>query len=272
MNVGIKSGIDLINSCPLFASMPSLPELPTELLIEIVKYYPELLLGTDASLQGVPSNEFSGNDTLRALSQTCRTLRGIFLPVLWERVQACFTVRNLPQRKISRRAKILERRMTGIQKTPYVLPYIHSLTVTMQECGMENCQPIAQFVRVLQLLPNLKSLSIFYAQNMAPVLLNAFRDKIFPSVVSLSVADQLSYILPCFPNIQTLTAQHYGGQLLKVIEHFGVNTRIHTLNNLCISSSWVVERLREAIPRLKQLSIWHTPQLVCGRDEIHCTE
>ncbi|KAJ7697012.1 hypothetical protein B0H17DRAFT_1130659 [Mycena rosella] len=204
--------------------MLSLPDLPTELLIEIVKYYPKLLVGIEASLQGVPSHQFSGNTTLRALSQTCRTLRSIFLPVLWERVHAGF---------------------------------YPSLTVTMEECHMENWQPMAQFLRVLQLLPNLRSLTILNAQMMAPVLVNAFRDEVFPSVLSV-----------CFPNVRTLTGQDsyiYMG-LLEVAKDCREN--IHTVNNLCLSYPYVVEQLREITPRVKQLSIWQITTVVCGRNEM----
>jgi hypothetical protein len=104
--------------------MHSLPDLPTELLMEIIKYYPELYLDIDAAIRGVSSEQFDGNDVLRALSQTSHVLRGIFLPLLWARVHACFTARNRPKRKIRTRAKMLERRMIGIRKTPYVVPHI----------------------------------------------------------------------------------------------------------------------------------------------------
>jgi hypothetical protein len=102
--------------------------------MEIIKYYPELYVDIDASLHGVPGSEYTGNVAVRALSQTSRTLRGIFFPVLFERVHACFTARNRPKRKIKRRAKMLERRMIGIQKTPYVWPYIQYVTQSALRC------------------------------------------------------------------------------------------------------------------------------------------
>jgi hypothetical protein len=110
-------------------SMPSLPDLPTELLMEIVKYYPELYLDIDTVIRGVPSEQLDGNDVLRALSQTSHVLRGIFLPLLWARVHSCFTARNRPKRKIRTRA--LEHRMIGIRKTPYVVPHIRYARSTL---------------------------------------------------------------------------------------------------------------------------------------------
>ncbi|KAJ7493757.1 hypothetical protein FB451DRAFT_1215295 [Mycena latifolia] len=239
--------------------MPSLPDLPTELLMEIVKYYPDLHLYIDASIRGVYNDEFSGNDTLRALSQTCRTLRGIFLPVLWERVHACFTVRNLP-RKIKRRAKMLERRMIGIQKTVYILPYIQSLTVTLEECHMGNWQPMAQFIRVLQLLPDLRILTIIRAPgDMASVFLTSIYGKAFPSVVSLTIQSVLAPILRCFPNLETLTCQDpYCTKLLEGAKDCCEN--IHTVNNISLVPQ-ALNCLREMFPRVRRLSIWRDIRL-----------
>ncbi|KAJ7493704.1 hypothetical protein FB451DRAFT_448167 [Mycena latifolia] len=235
--------------------MPSLPDLPTELLMEVVKYYPDLYVDINATIHGMSRHQFNGNDTLRALSQTCRILRGIFLPVLWERVHACFTTRIVLKRKIKRRAKMLERRMIGIQKTPYVLPHIRSLSVTLEECTMGNWQPMAQFIRVLQLLPNLRNLTILWAPRaMVSVLVTSMQDKVFPSVLSLAIQNTLAPILQCFPNVQTLTCQEsYCITLLGAAKD--CCQHLHTVNNISLSPP-VLTRLREAIPQVKRLSIW----------------
>ncbi|KAJ6540987.1 hypothetical protein DFH09DRAFT_1174875 [Mycena vulgaris] len=216
--------------------MPSLPDLPTELLIEIV------------------NKQFSGTDTLRALSQTCRALRSIFIPVLWERVLAGFNT-SWPRRKIKRRSKMLEGRMIGIQKTPYILPHIHSLSVTLVECNMDNWQPMAQFIRVLQRLPALRSLTIMNtSKEMIPVLSAALHGLVFPSLVSLVLPDALAPILYCFPNVQTLTYQDpYNIQILDAAKN--CCEHIHTINNISLSG-FVLKHLRESIPRVKRLSLW----------------
>ncbi|KAF7343968.1 hypothetical protein MVEN_01686000 [Mycena venus] len=214
--------------------MPSLPDLPTELLMEIVKYYPELYLDIDAIIHGMASEQFAGDDALRALSQTCRTLRGIFLPVLWARVYACFTSRNRPKKRVKRRAKMLERRMIGIQKTPYVMPHIRSLSVTLAECSMNNWQPMAEFVRVLGVLPKLWHLTIGKVFNeMVPVLSTACQGK----------------IIPCFPNIQTLTFHPGLGCIPFLRALKGSVEHVHTLNNLTLYAN-VIEYpgLRDSIP------------------------
>ncbi|KAJ7884871.1 hypothetical protein B0H13DRAFT_2045421 [Mycena leptocephala] len=235
--------------------MPSLPDLPTELLMEIVKYYPELYLDIDAAIRGVPSEQFDGNDVLRALSQTSHVLRGIFLPLLWARVHACFTARNRPKRRIRTRAKMLGRRMIGIRKTAYIVPHKRSLSVTLSECNMGNWQPPAEFIQVLDLLPNLQDLTLIHlSSEMVPVLEVLCRGKVFPSVLRLALNDQLAPIIPCFPNVQALTYRWSAGiGILLAIR--GYCHQIHTINNILLSTD-VVECLRISIPNVKRISLW----------------
>ncbi|KAJ6485304.1 hypothetical protein C8R47DRAFT_536048 [Mycena vitilis] len=238
--------------------MPSLPDLPTELLMEIVSYYPELYLFFDACTYGVPHEQFSGKDSLRALSQTSRVLRDIFLPALWSRAHACFTSRNRPKRKIKTRAKMLERRMRGIRNTTYIVPYIHSLCITLEECNMYNWQPMAEFIRVLDLLPNLRELTILQlSAEMVPVFQTSCDGKIFPSVLRLALSDGgLAPLLRYFPNVQTLTCYWYTcGAIVAAAKEYC--RHVHTVNNMWLSAE-LVKCLRDAIPQLKQLSIWDT--------------
>ncbi|KAJ7822361.1 hypothetical protein B0H13DRAFT_2127136 [Mycena leptocephala] len=210
--------------------MPSLPDLPTELLMEIIKYYPELYLDIDAAIRGVSSKQFDGNDVLRALSQTSHVLRGIFLPLLWARVHACFTARNRPKRKIRTRAKMLERRMIGIRKTPYVVPHIRPAT-------------------------ELADLTIVHlSSEMIPVLEVSCRGKLFPSVLKLALNDRLAPIMPCFPNVQALT-YHWSTGVGILLAIRGYSHQIHTINNILLSTD-VVECLRISIPNVKRISLW----------------
>ncbi|KAJ7364654.1 hypothetical protein DFH08DRAFT_275781 [Mycena albidolilacea] len=238
--------------------MPSLPDLPTELLMEIVKYYPQLLSEVDVCLPGVDRDQFDGND-LRALSQTCRTLRDIFLPVLWTRVHATLNARVLDKGKEMRtRTTMLERRMRGILTTPYLVPHIRSLSITFKECKKDNWQPMAVFIRVLDLLPHLQSLAILWIS--AESINAAFNErswarKVYPSIVSLALPDDLAPILHCFPNVQMLTMSNwwYSGKLFSAARDRC--KAIHTVNNLAVSAE-AIKSLRTAIPTVQHLSIW----------------
>ncbi|KAJ7257529.1 hypothetical protein B0H12DRAFT_470695 [Mycena haematopus] len=263
--------------------MPSLPDLPTEILMEIVSYYPPLVHGVPTHGQFIGNNplhndithskfiyggtnqrkgSFVGNNALRALSQTSRILRGIFLSLLWARVHACFTPWNEPKRKIKTRAKMLERRMIGIQRSPYIVPYIRSLSVTLVECGMENWRPMAEFIRVLDSLPNLKDLTILRVPlEMVAVLSISCRGKVFPSVLRLAFEDDLESIMPCFPNVQTVTFM--SPPALAVLVAMKAHCQhIHTINNLPLSPL-VVNCLRDTIANVGRISVWdnHLDQL-----------
>ena len=74
----------------------TLLELPLELIMEIVSHFDCLPIITSKLNYGLfgADPRFSGRyleriDALRALSQTCRSLRNLFFPLLWERLEPC---------------------------------------------------------------------------------------------------------------------------------------------------------------------------------------
>ncbi|KAJ7879161.1 hypothetical protein B0H13DRAFT_2346185 [Mycena leptocephala] len=152
---------------------------------------------------------------------------------------------------------MLERRMPviGIRKTLHLVPYIHSLSVTMAECNLGNWQPMVEFIRVLDLLPNLRDLTIvLLASEMVSVLDISRRGKVFPSVFRLTLNDQLEPIMPRFPDVQTLTYHWFAGTIgiLK-------GKHIHAVNDIRLSPEIVESHagLRDALPNVKQLSLWN---------------
>ncbi|KAJ7139118.1 hypothetical protein C8R44DRAFT_938713 [Mycena epipterygia] len=247
---GIDSSLTHITAVSVYPASPSmifLLDFPTELLMEIVKYFPAWYSAADARIQGVHSVSF-GHYVLRAFSQTCRRLRRILLPLLWARVNACW------------RGPWIENRMINIRKIPHLMPYIRSLSITLRNT-MENYQLIEQFLRALQLLPDLRSLTILdLPKTMACILTTSCKDMVFPSVASLALPEKLAPILRCFPNVRTLTAvESSHDSLYKLLmaakdccEH------IHTLNDLRLGyGSYIVNLgLRETIPQVKRLTIW----------------
>lgn len=69
------------------------PHLPVELWLEIVSYYPIVkapnYVSHHGSSRGLSEDYLDRPKALRALSQTNRALRNLFLPVLWERLEVC---------------------------------------------------------------------------------------------------------------------------------------------------------------------------------------
>lgn len=66
------------------------PTLPAEVWLEILSYYLPISDEKISSAGAVlPSRYLLRYETIRALSQTCRSIRRFFLPLLWERIEAC---------------------------------------------------------------------------------------------------------------------------------------------------------------------------------------
>ncbi|KAF7343955.1 hypothetical protein MVEN_01684500 [Mycena venus] len=229
--------------------MSSLPDLPTELLLEMVNYYPELYLDIDDSIHRVASEQFVGDDTLRApLSDLSYLARHISPPCCG------------PAQKSKGRAKMLERHMLSIQKASHVLPHIRSLSVTLGECNMNNLKPVAEFIRVLGMLPILQRLTIVKVSNeMVPVLSTACQGKVYLSILSLGFDnDNLAQIIPCFPNIQALTFHPGSGCIPFLRALKGSCEHVHTLNNLTLYAN-VIESdpgVRDSIPNVRRISVW----------------
>ncbi|KAK7001745.1 hypothetical protein R3P38DRAFT_3044265 [Favolaschia claudopus] len=243
--------------------MVSLPDLPNELLIELATHYSLLYIGIDAVIHGELREKYAGDHAIRSLSQTCRRLRHVFLPILFSRVHALLTWRNLPlmlsRPILGSHTNILEDRMIGIRDTPYVAPLIRSLSVTLEECRY-RWQPIAEFIQVLGLLPDLENLTIIDPhQEAIPFLISACEGRTFPSVRTLAIDNILGPIIPCFPNVRVLTSA--GG---------GHNCLLESLKGKCeqISTNKLipatVELLRDAIPNVRCIEVWDNKRLDVG--------
>ncbi|KAJ7622334.1 hypothetical protein FB45DRAFT_1091204 [Roridomyces roridus] len=248
--------------------MPSFSSLPPELLTEITKYHPELLIDVDARIQGLPPNEFAGIDTLRALSHTCRSLRQVTLPELWKRVHTITDARK-PERSGWQRddrwfrphSKMLRRRMIGIEKTPYVAPSVRSLTISLIGCNMYTWEPVAHFVRVLGLLPNLRSLTVLNVlTDIVDLLDSTFKGRTFPTIETLAIPPIMAALLPYFPNVHTLIPCGNLNATVKEIllsKSREVYEHVHTIHNLPVTREFI-QSVQEKIPQLQCISIWQS--------------
>ena len=73
------------------ANTSGLPALPVELLFEILSQLPTVPVPMvrDYRMSIYPACYLEKPQTLRALSQTCRSLRSIFLPHVWQSIEVC---------------------------------------------------------------------------------------------------------------------------------------------------------------------------------------
>ena len=70
--------------------------LPVELTTEILDYFPAIGPYTSATYyyHVLPELYLARIDILRALSQLCIDYRRVFLPLLWDSLNVCFTIRR----------------------------------------------------------------------------------------------------------------------------------------------------------------------------------
>jgi hypothetical protein len=98
---------------------------------------------------------------------------------------------------------------------------------------MKNWQLMAEFIRVLGILSNLQHLTILgISHGMIPVLSTACEEKVFPSILSLAVDKSLTSIIPCFPNVETLTFQSYSDGISILHADEDSCQHVHTINDI----------------------------------------
>jgi hypothetical protein len=134
----------VVGATPSSRNVVSLPnrtssvlELPVELLMEILSYFPGAPV--EAPRYGIyfdstlASSSLERTDLLRVLSQTCQQWRLIFLPLLWECVEVCTTRSQKPAWYLWL-ARSLERKSKGLAQNPQhaahvrCAPVFHSLS------------------------------------------------------------------------------------------------------------------------------------------------
>ncbi|KAJ7304628.1 hypothetical protein DFH08DRAFT_945122 [Mycena albidolilacea] len=175
-------------------SASSLPDLPTELLVEIISHYasPFTFLSPLVREEHAATQQEKAQ-VLRALSQTCSDLRRIFLPLLWERLE----VSQLNFREIHTRSEL----------ATLIFPYIRSVHISLKSWSPSgDMETVFLFIEFLRALPNLTGLQIYNGVPwlMVPIFSYAFADASFPALTALAIPDSLTSILPAFPNVKTL--------------------------------------------------------------------
>lgn len=111
------------------------PRLPLELLITLPEYIPVEhwpIIQPPNFLTTMPASYLSRQRLLRALSQTCRKLRHIFLPQLWHRL-------DVPRISVSdmyiKVKNILQRRMNGLLRNRILATHVR-LVCMASRCHM----------------------------------------------------------------------------------------------------------------------------------------
>ncbi|KAJ6592440.1 hypothetical protein B0H19DRAFT_1087836 [Mycena capillaripes] len=182
--------------------------LPPELLLEISSW----LLNRPSSLIAEREERIAEIRAYRALSQTCRLFRGVFLPHLWSHLDAIFSeAKDLYSEPLELE---WERRMRQITQAQYLLDHVKTISLSLHGPAFKTPERSDLFVTLLCACPNLDALKIMSLRIDRPAsnilgmfdhLYTAFRPHSLPSVRMVILPDILSPILSSFPRVRSLT-------------------------------------------------------------------
>ncbi|KAJ7187132.1 hypothetical protein C8R46DRAFT_285000 [Mycena filopes] len=211
-------------------------QVPTEVWLEIVSDTNFLLLGSEKD--GIPrSLLLLGRErisscpktvppayrerpaALRALSQTCRALRVIFLPLLWEYLEACFPSKDGNEAWHTRVANVLLDRCKALVKAENVglARYVRVVSVSLSRHNITILAP--WFARCLAALPNLDTLHILYLRSKwEETVAVAFEVTALPGVRTIILPSSARGILAACPNVRDVSCnEETGTKLFKTL-------------------------------------------------------
>lgn len=176
--------------------------LPTELLLEIFSYLPSMPIPAQP---GEHHGQYRNRARiLRGLSQMCRSLRSVFLPIVWEKIEVFVTFTSVSGlglgRRASRRslAKELLRQLEVVTiRDPTLAAYVKIVNVIITDYSSSGV--MEEFARCLALFKNLETIQILEAPKdyVPPWLhfLKAFEIRVFPSVRTVVIPEYATEVL-----------------------------------------------------------------------------
>ncbi|KAJ7173935.1 hypothetical protein C8R43DRAFT_1204751, partial [Mycena crocata] len=208
----------------------SISKIPTEIWQEIVSSsnFPVLskkcdasrsllLLGrckTESAPKTIPDEYRERPEILRALSQTCRRFRVIFLPLLWENVEAYFESKDGSSWNI-RVSDVLLDRCRGLMKreNQSLARYVRVFSVSISSYRIGTV--MRAFARCLRSLPNLRTLHILHLKNKwIDEVSIAFMGVQVHTVRTIILPSNAYPILAACPNVRDISCNEEDGATL----------------------------------------------------------
>ncbi|KIJ30057.1 hypothetical protein M422DRAFT_267854 [Sphaerobolus stellatus SS14] len=268
-------------------TLPILFKLPNEIIHEILSYFPDMDLPKinrgDIYLLYDPSIETSGyirEDALRALSQTCHTLREFFLPLLWEHFDVYARGGGMIWYK--RVSNTLTRGSVFLKdpRNQIIASHVRSCRVVLTRCATNIALPA--FAKCLASLPNLHTLDILHAHSqMTTHLKEGFKRGNFPAIKKIILPSCAHNVLRCCPEVTSVTCIEENGSKLigaiasscpkvEVLERFSPDINmakriVNKVSNLKRITLHMHDRITQIVTALKPL------KHLCEIDFLHPT-
>ncbi|KAG6833306.1 hypothetical protein H0H87_008938 [Tephrocybe sp. NHM501043] len=250
---------------PPGANTGMLFDLPAEVWLEIISHFTSVRIPTlqISSEPLLPSSTLERQEALRALSQTCRHFRALFLPELWDRVEVCASKNQKEVPKFKRSedvhirgtwyktiANALETRSNGLKNSPEHAQFVHTVSVALSR--YQHVAVLSSFVQCLLALPNLHTIQILRAHTeMTTHLKNAFEGHTIRQVQTIVLPDHAHNVLRSCPEVRSVMCNYGdGGKLVSAIQK--VCKKVERLDGFKPDDK-LMKRLVKAVPNLQEI-------------------
>ncbi|KDQ60174.1 hypothetical protein JAAARDRAFT_125597 [Jaapia argillacea MUCL 33604] len=228
------------------------PSLAPELFLEILSYFETI--SNDyilANPEYLPSECRERTDALRALSQTCRSLRSQFLGIAWETFAVCICPDGKSWWKVL--GDSMEKQCKGLVKSPHLLPLVRIVTVTLTRYSTGRILPA--LVSCLESLPNLHTLQVVHAHaQMTSALGKAFENVSLPTIRTVILPSCAHNIIKCCPEVRDVTCnEDDGSKLIGSLVKGGCN-KVERIAGISPSIT-MVKRLAKLAPNLRNILV-----------------
>jgi len=206
-----------------------------------------------SSRETLPAEYCVRYDILRILSCTCRRLRSICLPMLWQHVEACVVV-SIRARWYNEVTKALRSRCKVLARSPQICSLVQTFTVSLTHPAEKGV--ISAFAECLAFLPNLHTLNVIHASS-ASITSNAlkkvFKNKQYPQIRTMMLPDAAHFIVQCCSGVREIRCgKGSGARILAAIKDHCPH--VDTLRNIQ-GDEETLKALVEAAPNLRELQI-----------------
>ncbi|PPQ70344.1 hypothetical protein CVT24_013005 [Panaeolus cyanescens] len=227
-------------------------QLPPELLLEILSYFKSLPVPIDTRARMLHEDYLERTDMLRALSQTCKVWRQMFLPLLWSSLNIVSS-HSKSAAWYKTLSESLIRKSELVREMPELASYVRCMSLCLSRYAMPLV--LSALVSMLERLPNLETLQIVRVHpHMITPLKNAFEGRVFPQIQVIYLPTAAHHLLRSCPNVVNVTcnSQDDGSTIVGALKKYC--KKVEEVKGIYESGN-ILKRLTKAAPQLRTVEI-----------------
>ncbi|KAJ8086316.1 hypothetical protein PM082_005139 [Marasmius tenuissimus] len=241
-------------------------KLPVEILTtQILGYFPNVPVGIPEEVRPDSSHDpapllpeivLERSKVLRALAQTCRRLREVYLPLQWEQLDLCAyphepgTYGGSWYLTITKKT---ERVSEGLLNSPDLASYVRIINIALTRCSPKTVLPA--FARCIEALPNLHTLQVVHAHTqITSFIKNGFEGFSFPQIRTVIIPPQAHNLLLCCPEVRRIVCDCWVDSQKLVAPIVKVCKKVERLEGMEMTMT-TLKRLVKSASNLKYLDL-----------------